>query len=66
MSTEDSPICSARACTQAARWALQWNNPRIHEPDRRKSWLACEGHRDTLAEFLSARGFLRSTEPLDG
>jgi hypothetical protein len=59
-----TPVCSARGCRQPALWALRWNNPRIHDPDRRKTWLACAEHRDTLREFLSVRGFLRTIEPL--
>ncbi len=57
-------VCSARGCRLPAAWALRWNNPRIHDPDRRKTWLACAEHRDTLREFLSIRGFLRAIEPL--
>lgn len=56
-------ICSAKGCTAPAVWSLQWNNPRIHAPERRKSWLACEEHRASLADFLAARGFLRDVEP---
>jgi len=43
---------------------LRWNNPRLHSPERRKTWLACDQHRDYLRDFLSARGFLRELEPL--
>ena len=57
--------CSARACRRPAAWGLKWNNPRLHTPDRRKTWLACDEHRDTLGEFLSVRGFLRETVSLD-
>ena len=57
-------ICSARGCGVAAQWALRWNNPRLHTPERRKTWLACEQHRSTLSEHLSIRGFLRETEPV--
>jgi len=57
------PICSAKDCRRPATWALRWNNPKIHTPDRRKTWLACDEHRDHLGRFLSARGFLRDTEP---
>jgi hypothetical protein len=60
---EPEHICSAKGCREAAMWALLWNNPKLHTPERRKSWLACEQHREHLASFLSARGFLRSTEP---
>jgi len=61
-----SLVCSARGCQEPAVWSLLWNNPKLHTPDRRKSWLACEVHRLTLAEFLAARGFLRAVEPLRG
>jgi hypothetical protein len=54
-------VCSARGCRRPARWALRWNNPKIHTPDRRKTWLACEEHQAHLGEFLSARAFLRET-----
>lgn len=55
--------CSAKGCTADARWALRWNNPRLHTPDRRKTWLACDEHRQHLSDFLGARGFLRDVEP---
>lgn len=56
--------CSARGCQQLASYDVLWNNPKIHTPDRRKHWLACAEHRDTLSQFLSARGFLRGVEPI--
>lgn len=67
---EPSPdlVCSARGCRSGAVWALRWNNPRLHTPERRKTWLACDAHREHLAEHLSLRGFLReiiSTTELD-
>ena len=52
-------VCSARGCTAPASWQLLWNNPRLHTPDRRKTWLACEDHRESLADFLRARSFLK-------
>jgi hypothetical protein len=58
-------ICSARGCRTPARWALRWNNPRLHPAERRKTWLACDGHRDHLSAFLTARGFLREVAELD-
>lgn len=56
--------CSARGCRSRAVWGLRWNNPRLHTPDRRKVWLACEDHRDHLERFLAARGFHRETVPV--
>ncbi|NNM44882.1 hypothetical protein [Knoellia koreensis] len=58
-------VCSAKGCRQAATWALLWNNPELHTPDRRKVWLACDTHRETLGDFLSVRGFLKDTVPSD-
>ena len=55
--------CSARACRREAVWALLWNNPKLHTPDRRKVWLACEDHRQSLSDFLAARSFLREVAP---
>lgn len=60
-----APTCSAKGCQVEAVWSLLWNNPKLHTADRRKVWLACDEHRSTLAEFLSARRFLRDVEPLD-
>ncbi|MVA77205.1 hypothetical protein GC722_14395 [Auraticoccus sp. F435] len=60
----EGTTCSARGCAAAAVWDLRWNNPKIHTPERRKHWLACEQHRDSLSQFLTARGFLREVEPL--
>ena len=59
-------ICSAKDCRNAATWALLWNNPKIHTPDRRKSWLACDEHKASLSDFLDRRGFLRDVEPFTG
>ena len=60
------PTFSARGCQAPAAWSLLWNNPKLHTPDRRKSWLACDDHRESLGDFLRARGFLRDVEPFDG
>ncbi len=57
--------CSAKDCRAQAVVAHRWNNPRLHTAERRKTWLACAEHRESLASFLSARGFLRETEPVD-
>ncbi len=58
-------VCSARGCRRSAAWALRWNNPKLHTPERRKTWLACDEHRPALSEHLSVRGFLRETVPAD-
>jgi hypothetical protein len=56
--------CSAKGCQHTAVWSLMWNNPKIHTPERRKVWLACEEHRESLGDFLRARGFLRDVLPV--
>ena len=58
------PTCSAKGCRATAVHVLVWNNPRIHTPDREKTWAACEEHRDTLGSFLNVRGFLRRIDRL--
>jgi hypothetical protein len=58
------PTCSAKGCTAPASWGLRWNNPKLHTPERRKTWLACEEHRESLGDFLGARGFLREVVPV--
>lgn len=57
-------ICSARGCRATASYAVVWNNPKIHPPEREKIWTACEEHRQSLADFLAARSFLRRVERL--
>lgn len=57
-------ICSSRGCPVSAVHQIEWNNPKLHTPDRRKIWLACEAHESTLRQFLDARGFYRQTVPL--
>lgn len=60
----DGLMCSARDCARPAAFDLQWNNPKLHTADRRKHWLACAEHRESLGRFLSAREFLREVHPL--
>jgi hypothetical protein len=55
------PRCSAKGCRAEAQWVLAWHNPRLHTPERRKTWLACNEHREHLTTFLAARGFLDQT-----
>jgi len=42
---------------------IVWNNPKVHTPDREKTWVACEQHRQPLADHLDVRGFLKRVEP---
>lgn len=53
----DSPQCSRAACTADARMSVVWRNPRIHGPERRKVWLACDEHAEYLCDFLASRAF---------
>lgn len=59
-----SLMCSAKGCRQSAVWGLRWNNAKLHTPERRKTWLACADHLDSLGTFLTVRGFLRETVPV--
>jgi hypothetical protein len=56
--------CSAKSCQSTARWTLLWNNPKVHTPERRKEWLACDVHKGPLADFLGVRGFLKEIRSL--
>lgn len=56
---DEPDLCSAKGCQQAATWQLLWNNPKLHTPERRKVWLACDDHRESLSHFLGSRGFLK-------
>jgi len=58
--------CSRAGCTADARWIVEWRNPRIHSPERRKQWAACDEHVGYLRGFLAARDFPVSMRPLDG
>lgn len=61
----DLPLCSSKGCAEPATHQLLWNNPKIHTPERRKIWLGCDQHEETLRAFLSARGFWKKTVPMD-
>ena len=60
----DGLVCSGRGCRDEATWGLLWNNPKLHAPERRKVWLACDAHRGHLEQFLAARSFLRAVVPV--
>ncbi|MEU4203193.1 hypothetical protein [Streptomyces sp. NPDC045470] len=60
-----TPVCSAKGCRADAVWVLAWNNPKLHTPERRKTWLACEEHREQLSHFLGLRGFLKDVVTLE-
>lgn len=49
--------CSRAACTADAVWTVHWRNPRIHGPERVKTWLACDEHVEYLRDYLASRDF---------
>ena len=61
----EEQICSARGCSATAVADVRWNNPKIHPPERRKHWLACAEHTESLSAYLSARGMLREVVPAE-
>jgi hypothetical protein len=63
VTSEDLDRCSAKGCQAPATWQLLWNNPKLHTPERRKVWLACDEHKTSLSDFLGARQFLKDVEP---
>lgn len=56
--------CSAKGCRATASDAVVWRNPKLHVEGRRKVWLACPDHRESLAEFVDLRGFLIEVIPV--
>ncbi|MFJ3956630.1 hypothetical protein [Arthrobacter sp. NPDC090010] len=63
--TMPEAICSRKACRTPAQWKVLWNNPKIHTPERRKVWLACQEHREWLEDYLQQRSFWKETVPFD-
>ena len=64
VASEAAALCSRTACRAEASWQLLWNNPKIHAPERRKTWLACAEHREWLEDYLQTRGLWKETLPL--
>lgn len=60
----ETATCSRAACRAPATWRIDWRNPRIHSADRRKTWVACDEHRDFLRDFLATRDFPVEVSPL--
>lgn len=61
---EGTVVCSRKGCRNTAGWQLLWNNPRIHAPERRKSWASCGDHVEWFEEYLRDRGLWKETLPL--
>ncbi|MFZ1381590.1 MAG: hypothetical protein WAS54_02235 [Scrofimicrobium sp.] len=49
-------VCSARECTEPAKWRIDWSNPKIHY-GRGKTWLACDTHLEELKGYFTYRNF---------
>ncbi|WP_426995769.1 hypothetical protein [Pseudarthrobacter sp. N5] len=58
-------MCSRKACRADASWRVLWNNPKIHTPERRKVWLACDAHREWLEDYLQTRALWKETQALN-
>jgi hypothetical protein len=58
-------ICSAKGCRAVASHAVVWRNPKLHTAERRKVWLACQDHQQSLADFVGIRGFLIEVIPVE-
>lgn len=58
-------VCSRKGCREDAAYKLLWNNPKIHTPQRRKTWLACSSHRQWLENYLRERLLHKQTLPIE-
>lgn len=56
--------CSRKGCRARATTQLLWNNPKIHTPERRKIWLACDEHTAWLQDYLQGRSLWKETVPM--
>jgi len=60
--------CSRANCSESAKYLIDWANPMIHCGERKKTWAACEEHRDFLIDFVKERNFylaVREVESVD-
>jgi hypothetical protein len=57
--------CSRAGCQEQASWFIYWRNPKVHSEDRKKTWLACESHKEFFKEYLSMREFLLEAEIIE-
>ncbi|WP_111719976.1 hypothetical protein [Homoserinimonas sp. OAct 916] len=62
--TSLTPVCSRAGCRDGAHWRVEWRNPKIHNADRVKVWLACDEHREFLHDYLATRQFPVAVVPL--
>ena len=59
-----SSKCSRAECQAEAIYLIDWANPMIHCGERKKTWAACEEHRDYLVDFVKARNFFIELRPV--
>ena len=64
MDDPDLLVCSAKGCPATAVWACSGTTPSCTRPDRRKTWLACDEHRQSLSDFLEPAQFLKDVVPV--
>ncbi|MCU1537782.1 MAG: hypothetical protein JWP82_2133 [Humibacillus sp.] len=57
--------CSSKGCRRVAAHAVVGRNPKLHSSERLKVWLACDEHRQPLADFVGLRGFLIEVVPVE-
>ncbi len=64
MTDPDEPTSARpRAARRPPTWELLWNNPKLHTPDRRKIWLACDEHRAVALRLPRRAQFLKDVVP---
>jgi hypothetical protein len=65
MTEPKSPIkCSRAGCVATATDKIHWRNPKLHGPERIKTWLACDEHLSYLVEYLQDRAFFIGSEKI--
>ena len=60
-----NPIkCSRAGCLLSATQKIYWRNPKLHGPERKKTWLSCDEHLTYLVEYLRDRAFFIDAEKI--
>lgn len=49
--------CSRVGCTATATAMVIWRNPKLHAPEKTKTWGTCADHSDYFVSYLTIRGF---------
>lgn len=57
--------CSRAGCQAEAKSLIEWRNPKVHSPDRVKTWAGCDDHTRYLIDYLEARKFFLGTKTLE-